>query len=276
MKTIIIINDNSEEAFHAAKMAFGIAEKVQANLLIANESKVEGFVTAGEKAKKNRAESAVEQTLHLAEYLSLFHSAASDFKPGIEEIDISDFANDDLTKLVIGNSIWMMVTGAWELADSHTQDLHINIQTVLNHVMCPLLVVPRKARVKDVEQIIYLADLRYCRLHVVKFLAELAAPYKASIYVDHLSAKGLPDMEQDYALTVFNNEIFSKVKYERLYLNNVEERDVLKAVDVLVNNVHADVLVMVNHRFHFEEIVGRHISHILPQHITVPLLIFPC
>jgi len=44
---------------------------------------------------------------------------------------------------------------------------------------------------------------------------------------------------------------------------------------VMINGMHNDVLVMVNHRFHFEEIIGRYITEELPENITIPLLIFP-
>jgi hypothetical protein len=168
-----------------------------------------------------------------------------------------------------------MVAGAHELSDDHTQDVHINIQSVLNHVRCPLLLVPEKSQVKGFEQIVYIADLRYCRTQIVRYLAELALPYQANILIDHLSAKGLPDIEEQYALKVFDDEIAAKVDYKRLLFNNIRERDLIRAVDVMINGMHADLLVVVNHRYHFEEILGGYITHELPVHITIPLLIFP-
>jgi hypothetical protein len=190
-------------------------------------------------------------------------------------MDISNFREEDLTRFVISNNIWMIVAGTRELSEQHTADLHINIQSVLNHVRCPLLLVPEKSNWKGFEQIVYIADLRYCRLHAVRYLAELAQPYEANVLVDHLSAKGLPHMEENYALKMFNEEIAAKVSYDRLFFNNIKERDLVKAVDVMINGLHSDLLVMVNHRFHFEEILGRYITHTLPANITIPLLIFP-
>jgi hypothetical protein len=278
MKTIIVINDSSNEALHAAILALDIAEKVGANLLITNEVKDDERITdKGKILVEQTGESACheEHVCNLAGHLRLFYDASADFVPEITDMDISDFREEDLSRFVISNSIWMMVTGANELSDERTKNLHINIQSVLNHVRCPLLLIPEKFHFNGFEQIVYLADLRYCRLQVVKFLAELAAPYKASVFVDHLSAKGLPDIVQSYALTLFNEEVATKVKYDQLFFNNIEERDLIKAVDVMINGMHADLLVMVNHRFHFEEILGTYITHTLPAHITTPVLIFP-
>jgi hypothetical protein len=278
MKTIIVINDNSNEAFHAAFLALDIAEKVGANLLITNEFKVDERNFAKENIQTSGITGPADtrRTLtSLAGRLRMLYDANAESIPGITEMDISDFRDEDLTRFVIRNNIWMIVTGTSELSDTHTSDLHINIQSVLNHVRCPLLLVPEKSQVKAFDQIVYIADLRYCRLHIVRFLAELALPYMANILVDHLSAKGLPHMEESHASTVFDVEIATKVNYDQLSFNNIKERDLSKAVDVMINGMHSDLLVMVNHRFHFEEILGRYLTHSLPANITIPLLIFP-
>lgn len=278
MKTIIVINDNSAEALHAAVLALDIAEKVGANLLITNEVKDKELITkAGTILFGHQDESTdpIAEASDLPGHLKLLYDANADFIPEINDMDISDFREEDLTRFVISNNIWMIVAGARELSEQHTADLHINIQSVLNHVRCPLLLVPEKSNWKGFEQIVYIADLRYCRLHAVRYLAELAQPYEANVLVDHLSAKGLPHMEENYALKMFNEEIAAKVNYDRIFFNNIKERDLIKAVDVMINGMHSDLLVMVNHRFHFEEILGRYITHTLPANITIPLLIFP-
>ena len=276
MKTIIVINNNSEESLRAATVALNIAEKVGANLLIANESKINEHVDGGSKTLVGeKGEYLLANEITIVEHLRLLESADSVHRPEIDQIDISDFRSEDLTCFVISNNIWMIVTGAKELADTHTTELHINIQSVLNHVKCPLLLVPENTQLKDFEQIVYLADLRYCRLHIVRFLAELAAPYNANVFVDHVSAKGLPHIEHSYALKIFDEEVAARVYYDQLYFNNIKERDLLKVVDVMVNGMHTDLLALVHHRFHFKEILGRYISHTLPAHVIIPLLIFP-
>ena len=82
-------------------------------------------------------------------------------------------------------------------------------------------------------------------------------------------------MEESYALEVFNAEIAAKVNYDQMLFNNIKERDLGKAVDIMISGMHSDLIAMVNHRFHFEEILGRYVTHALPSNITVPLLIFP-
>ena len=144
MKTIIVINDNSNEARHAALLALDVAEKVGANLLITNEIKTEAPVAAKGHSLAGRNGEPMdtrEPVNDLTAQLRLLHGANAEFAPEITEMDISDFKYEDLTRFVIKNNIWMIATGANELSDSHAQDLHINIQSVLNHVRYLLLLV---------------------------------------------------------------------------------------------------------------------------------------
>ena len=163
-------------------------------------------------------------------------------------------------------------------SDVHDTELdsHLNAQGVLNRVRCPLLLIPETARKNDFERITYVADLRYCRLQVVKYLVDVAAAYNALLQIANIAAKGMPEMEGNYAMNLFNEIIGTNIHYDNLALNNISERDLKKAIDVMVNTMHTDLLVLVNHRFHFEEIFGRYLPDVLPREINIPLLIFPC
>jgi len=278
MKTIIVINDNSTDALNAARLALSIAKKVNANLLIANESKVYEHITAdGLILTSDNCVTLLtgDPTTSIVEHLVSFESTGDEFKPEISDMDISNFCVEDLAKLIIKTNIWMIVKGTREFGDNNMDDLHINMQYVLNRVMCPLLLVPSKFKIKDFERLVYMADLRYCRLHVIRYLVELGKPFGASVQIDHLSAKNLPHMEQDYAARFFNEEFKSNINYDWLFFDNIRERDIYKAVDVMIKGLHIDLLAVVNHRFHFEEILGRNIPQVLPEQITIPLLIFP-
>ncbi len=276
MRTLLIINDNTPEATHAAEFALAIAQKMEANILLANifikAQKAVEKVTAGD-IDKNIPEDNYGNDLF--EHLQLLNNSAVIFRPEIDEFDVSDMNESNLASVINQNQIWMMVKGMSHVLPALTSDHHINIHSVLNKVLCPLLLIPANWKIKDVERLVYLADLRYCRIQIVRHLASFAKPWQASVSVAHLSAKGLPDMEEKYAFDFFCREIGQNVNYNNLFFNNIKEKDLLKAVDVMINSMHNDILVMVNHRFHLEEIMGRYITDKLPLNLIVPLLIFP-
>ena len=180
-----------------------------------------------------------------------------------------------MAAFIIKNNSWMMVKGMKKSAELIGETRSFNIHCVLNRVMCPLLLVPEKCRVKNLERIVYMADLRYCQLPVVKCLAHIARPYNAKLQIAHVSARGLPDMEENYARRFFSEAIGTAVNYDQLFFNNIKEKDLQKVVDVMIHGLSTDLLVLINHQFHFEQIVGRHITGRLPAFISIPLLIFP-
>ncbi len=82
-------------------------------------------------------------------------------------------------------------------------------------------------------------------------------------------------------LRLFSDGVSAHVDYDQLFFNNIKEKDLNTTLDVLINGLHNDLLTIVNHRFHFEEIFGRHIKenshcllrfHYLFFHIKYPEL----
>jgi hypothetical protein len=277
MKTIFVINDNTAEAKHAAEFALSLATSLRMNILLGNfyitDTKNVELVPVG-----NFSPDAVNDDFNpdLSYHLRLLLNKSNTvFKPEILETDIYSMDESAIAKLINKNGIWMFIKGVINEVVERNNNKILKIQTVLNKVLCPLMLIPFDWKIKDMERMVYLADLRYCRIQIVKYLAEIAKPLNADLMIAHLTAKGLPHMAEQYALNIFNEEVALNVSYENLYFNNIRERDLAVAVDVFINGLHNDLLVVVNHRFHFEEIIGTYITENLPSNITVPVLIFP-
>ena len=275
MRTLLIINDNSPEARQAAEFALTMAQRAQANLILANNYiNIHQYMEMALTGEIGEYDAAAQHHQGLLEYLKTLNESQDTFSSEIEEMDISQMDETALAEFINTNHIWMMIKGMPDCETVINQH-PFNVHTVLNKVLCPLLLIPSNRKLKSIERLAYIADLRYCRIEIVRYLAELARPWGADLSIAHRSAKGLPDMEENYALTVFSEEVCKNVNYDKLFFNNIRETDLERVVDVLINGMHNDILVMVNHRFHFEEILGRYITDTLPLHITVPLLIFP-
>ncbi len=274
MRTLALFNDSSPEACNAAEFALSIAQKVKADILILNlcqvtQDKVPRSIAGGEQVAVANEEEAFDLVAHLCDSV-----VPGDFRPVISEVDASSYAEKDICELIIRKNIWMMIKGI-ETHLTHDILSSINVQAVLNHVASPLLLVPDNYHKKDFENITYAVDMRYCRKAVVKFLGELAHCYGANLVIEHFSAKDLPHLDNNYARSLFATEVIDKINYTKVFFNNIKERNLDVAMDVMVNDLHADLLALVNHRFHFEELFGRSINNVLPEHIPVPVIIFP-
>jgi hypothetical protein len=275
MKTILLITDHSPEAENAAMSALMIAQAVGANIVVADTVKnkqvtTKGFVTAG-----GLTEPGEDLPMDMVTQLREKVSAAGGYIPEITQIDISGLTINDLIIFINHKKIWLLVEGMTNKPGCLLPDLKLNVQSVLDRVGCPLLLIPQSWQVKNFERLVYLADLRYCRQFVLKFIGMLAAGFDACISIAHLSAKGLVDIVDNYATEIFQTSVIPHTHHGKISLNNILERDLHKAADVLINGMHNDLMVLVNHRYHFEELIGRRIGEALPADITIPVLIFP-
>ena len=258
MGTILLFNDDSDEAINAGEFAVSIANKVRADLLILNLCKKLSRLDVNSFQKENTSQAKANQTSKIK----------------IQHIDASAFTEKDICKLVIEKHIWLMVKGI-EKKVTHDILTGFDVQSVLNHVACPLLLIPDGYKKRSFENITYAVDLRYCRAAVLKFLTDLSVMYNANLMVEHFSAKGLPHLSDSFARDLFEGEIMKKIKHEKVYFNNFKERNLDIAVDVMINDLHADLLALVNHRYHFSELFGSAIKNVLPEHIAVPVIVFP-
>lgn len=276
MKTILVINDNSLEAEYAAKFALLLAQKICADIILANSQSETRKIIEKAVAGHIQKDTSTEKADHnLQNNLSIISKLSFGFKPVIKEVDISEFCESSLATLIYKNQIWAVVKGTGKAELSTWKKRNLNIDDVLRKINCPLLLIPYSWSKKKIERITYIADLRYCRLEVVRFIAELAKSWDADMSIAHICASGLPPMDIDYAQMVFADEICSNISYPRIFFNHIKETNLETVVDIIINVMHNDMLVLVNHNCHFERIMGQKLTEVMPDHISIPLLVFP-
>lgn len=272
-----MLNDNSAEAENAAEFALDIAQRAGADLLILN------------LCQSHRPKPVAKQILAAIEYHQREDYAGGDslikylygrvseneFKPAINEIDAWEHDEQHIAGIIISKKIWLMVKGVKTDINRSGQQPSINMQAVLNRVSVPMLIIPGRYAKHRFENIAYVVDLRYCRPAVVKFLSALAECYDAAFVVQHLPAHGLPPLIDDYARQLFDEIAGDKANHNKIYFNNIKERNLSIAMDVMIDGLHVDLLAMANNRYHFGELFGAGIADAMPNSVHVPVIIFP-
>jgi nucleotide-binding universal stress UspA family protein len=277
MRTIIVINDNSDQALHAAEVALTIAQKNKANLLLANYAKsctLEYTLTSVPHDFDIKNELTEDPEATLAHHLATLNAVHTGFKPQISDLDISELSKNELVEFINKNNIWMLVQGCGD-TNADVSLNFIDTCSLLNFVKCPLLFIPESFDAVQFERIVYMTDLRYCQLSVARFMASFSKNYEAKLLVAHLSASGMPDMEQAYATSLFKETVGRYISYTKLKFNNIKEKSLEKAVDVLVHGLNTELLVLVNHQFHYKEVLNKFFSVRKVPQIGIPLLLFP-
>ncbi len=277
MKNILIFNDFSPEAEHATELALLLAGKTNTNLYVWNTFDKRENPVAKELAVAHANEEETEITRDKSSWILKLESKLNwetGLLPVVKFIEGTSFAPNHVLSIVNRYDIGMLVRG---ISEDEDELMHIEAEALSCSTKsgCPVLLIPEKFTYKAFEKMVYATDLRFCRREIVSFLNQLAKPLNASILIANISAKGLPFMEDNYARTVFSETLLTRTNQEHIYFSNIRERDIPRAIDVLVNGMNNDLLVLVNNKFHFNELVGHDVPYAIPGNIRIPLLIFP-
>lgn len=277
MKNILIFNDFSSEAEHATELALLLAGKTNTNLYVWNTFDQAHERVAKELAAINANEDIVEMDADNTSWIEKLESKLnwqSGLMPVVKFIEGVEYAPEDVFRIVQKYDVGMLIKG---IAANEDDQLSIAPEALVCSTKsgCPILFIPEKYEYKAFEKMVYATDLRFCRREVVTFLTRMAKLLNASVLIANIPAQGLPFMEDGYARSVFEKETLNHDNNEHIYFSNIRERDIQKATDVLVNGMNNDLLVLVNHKFHFNELLGHDAPYILPENIHIPLLVFP-
>ncbi|HEY4196836.1 MAG TPA: hypothetical protein VGM63_14940 [Mucilaginibacter sp.] len=276
MKNILIFNDFSPEAEHATELALLLAGKTNTNLYVWNIFDKHENPVARELAAAHANEE-TEVTADNNSWILKLESKLnwkSGLLPVVKFIEGVNYDPSQVLSIVNKYDVGLLIRG---IAGDEEDMLHIEHEALSCSTKsgCPMMFIPEKFGYKVFEKIVYATDLRFCRHEIVAFLDVLAKPLNASLLIANISAKGLPYMEDNYARTVFADTILNRGNQEHIYFSNIRERDIPRALDVLVNGMNNDLLVLVNNKFHFYELLGHNMPYTIPENIHIPILVFP-
>ncbi|HVS93584.1 MAG TPA: hypothetical protein VHE59_16200 [Mucilaginibacter sp.] len=277
MKNILLFNDFSPEAEHAASLALLLTGKLNVNLYVWNTLEKAPQPVAAEFVIANANEAVLEVHPDKNGWMEKLESKLhweTGLKPTVHFIEGVNYAPDNVLSVCKKYDTGLLVKGVAR-DDQNISYIEAGVLSSSTKSGCPVLLIPYEFPYKTFENMVYATDLRFCRREVVNFLNHLAKNLNAAALIANISAKGLPYMEERYARTVFEETVLNPTNIEHIYFSNIRERDIPKALDILVNGMNNDLLVLVNNNYHFNELMGHDMPYTIPDNIHIPLLIFP-
>lgn len=259
MEKILIITDDAYDTY-VTDFAYTFALQNNKDLIIAHTTKPQAGVF-NRQLVANYNSRLHRQHAHVMDYGNEGVETLRRVKIidvcGVTEREIADYVRKEDCSMII----------------SRAQLQGLNLQTILNQVSCPLMLLPENFITAELNRIVYLTDLRYCQLPVVSFLSKLKG---TSLLLAHICQQGLPDLTIKYGNELFKDAIAPYLKTSELFFSHIKEKNMRQVVDTLVNTMRADILACVNRRFHFQQLFGDYLPKSAPDYISVPVLIFPC
>jgi nucleotide-binding universal stress UspA family protein len=280
MEKIIVINDDSKESLRAAKYAFHLACRYHKHILLANL--VSARRTVLSKVARSKAAPVGVELMHdeeqgpetVTDHLNCLDSGSDGFRPDIKTLDASEFSQGELINYVNSHKVWLIVHGVTVESEDRNDEICINMQSVLNQIQCPVMLIPPTSRPKKLERLVYLADLRYAQIPVINYLAKWRIE-KESVVVAHICTEGLSELDKSYGDDLFNKELSRKLACKNIFFSHLYAKNFSDLIDILIHGMDADMIACMNHSYHLGQILGSKINSKIPWYISVPVLVFP-
>lgn len=254
MKNVLIPTDFSENAMNAVRYALeffkydvtefyflhAYEEEVYKNHDRLTEETFEEVVEMAKNQSQLKLEMLLEEVKTIAPHDRYNYHIISAYNSLIDEVD----------KLVIGKNMDLIVMGTKGESKGKSYVFGSNTLQILKYVSCPVLVIPEFYGYKQPKQVLFPTDyLIPFRKREMKLLSTLLAPFRSVVDMLYISkSKRLSKRQID-------NKDFLRSELVKLQVNynNVDSKNVSKAISDYINEAGVDFLVMVNTRHSFLE-----------------------
>lgn len=280
MGTILVPVDFSDYSLSAVEYAAAIAKKINSGILLYHGYHV---VTETDYAPISASYVGlqIENQQHLweermAELKSRLANEQYDngsgplavnstVKMGLVVDDVAEMAEDPNIELVV-----MGTKGATGLERALFGSVTV---AVLDKISCPVLAVPKGAKFKGFEQIVYATDFDDKDIEVIDDLLEFAAYFDSHITCLHINTD-LAHMTDDKAEIDVLRETYWFTPINRLDFALKRDESVPKGIDHYLQEHDTQLLAVLRQSHSFwERLLARSVSKNLAYHSEVPLLI---
>ncbi|EGV43443.1 universal stress protein [Bizionia argentinensis JUB59] len=277
MKNILLPTDFSDNSFHAISHALKLfsEEKCRFYLLHSYASIVDNM----DHMQISPAQIKVEKSAKTAsqERLSSFHNrietSFNNSHHSFETISGSDTITQEVKDVVKKKHIDYVVMGTKGATGSKEVLFGSNTVHVFKDATCPVLVIPKNAEYKTLQDILFPTDfeVEYQDQNVAS-LTEMAKKYNSQVHVFHVGS---------------GDKLSKKQQVNRLklksYLNNISHdfhdvgnESVSTAINDFMSEKPVDMLVMINNKHSFfENLFFKSRVDNIGFHIHIPFLVIP-
>lgn len=248
MKTILVPTDYSEAANNALRYAIEFTKFVRANIILFHAYHVPlpatefPVVISSQGIEKENADRIKKLERKILKKVS--------DKIKIKSIIRQGFAADEILNLIKEKKIDMVIIGM-KKTDKFTKLVGSTVMSLLKKTSCPVIVVPEKAKYREIKKIVYACDYKKINNHsILEPLWKLTKIYDAELMVLNVtSARVRPTTEQAIE-GIQLNRLLGKVKHSYWFS---EKNDVVRAIDDFVKKNRAVMIAMVCRKRLFPE-----------------------
>ncbi|MBB5396842.1 universal stress protein [Mucilaginibacter sp. AK015] len=281
MKRILVLTDFSRNSAHAARSAAWLAEKSHAGLLLWNCSPkipimpgyLGGAAVAEAVAGTGEGEGLLEVAVRqLDDYIS---GTGGTYKPRLFTCYKEGSLERELALQLDEHPVELIVMGS---AASSCSVEHVfsgsDTFKVLETGTCPVLVVPPRAGLDQLEKIVFATDFEPQDISALRHLQELFSMFDLDIEVVHVTLNG----DKDDSTIAKEKQFLTQLSGFDKPINYKEIRgkDVTGRLNRISKQTGADLLSMTHHQYSvFKRLLTYSQAKKELAHQKIPLLLFP-
>lgn len=251
MNYIVAYTPFSEAGEKAASAACYIASQVGATLLLINKEdnqlRAKKPIAALASAS-NLLEDVSEDHFSPDEFVELITSNGYSPEILIKCINKDDLSDRPLADKILTREIGLIVSYVSDHTSESTSEDEEFFQPLRN-TGCPILTFDAKHSLETIHKIGYITDIRYCDMAVLKPLIQLFRPLDVEWIIIHVSASGLPDIENEYAEKLFTNELLPKLQYKKAILINLFGKEIISDLKNVSRVLKPDMIALPSNKY---------------------------
>lgn len=144
---------------------------------------------------------------------------------------------------------------------------------VIEKAHCPVLAVPKFARYKKVNTILYVTECKRHELHNIEDLCKIAEVYKSSVHIVYITDKFKTIGKKE--LDTFKDEVLKKSGIKKLHFEYIRSNDIEDAVEVYIQLKKVSLIALTTKRSSiFKKIFNKGLARELSFHTKIPLLAY--
>lgn len=275
MKTILFPTDFSAGAENAFNYTVSICGKLKAKLILFNSFHIPVYTSempVNEDTEVHLRKMAKDRLLSLQNN-ALIQSNNLDVKTvascGLAVDNIIQTAKEKKVNLII-----MGTKGASGLKEIF---IGSNAAAVLEKASCPVIVIPEKAKFKNIDKIVFATDFGESDFDFIASLTEMAKLFKSEIMIVHVSQVRPEKADEKDLLQWYRKELKKKVnvEYKKISFHILVGGNVDYELEDFIEKNKVDLLALsMRKRNIFSKLFEPSLTKKMAYHSHIPLLAF--
>ena len=281
MKKILVPTDFSKEAATATELAFDIAKKSGADLIllhiieqgVATKSSfnVEGQVSTGG--------SGIDKLF----MIKLIEKSKKQLQKAVSDPRLSAVRVDGqmrmgnpyhgMRTIIAEQKVDLVVMGTTGRTGVEGMIIGSNTEKIIRSSHCPVLTVQKKPASSDFKNIVFATSLSSHEEVFTKILKRTQQIYGSTIHIVRINTPG--DFQRDYIVKGYMEKFAKKLQLKNYTLNIFNDLSVEEGTIRFADQINADMIAMATHgRSGFAHVIAGSVAEDVASHSTRPVLTF--